>query len=1072
MNGIDTLPRPFDLSIRIGDRAMERMCERWLTSDQDGGTTPARTVGELLEAIQPGLTISPAIDALQLAPSATRSFHGRWGAAAPNSAHPPSERLTSMKLEFASSSLTGTVCRRSWQCPSVFLPSARADALATEVLYSGLGPRHSGVGEVIEQLVQVAAATALSASSLPASQPGAAVNAVVASWGHLLGGNDSDHWFQALFELRLRGIEPFEKGSASYRYLDTGGAMSEASGSAIQSIAKSGAPVQHQALLAWCRFLHDVLKDLGLTPPVSAVSVLLNNLIPETPPPSAGLALHEWQELTAELRTLLDSALRAPAVFAKTEGINDFVAQQGQLPLQLLNLVWLTPALLLAPLRLGSEPATTIAGPTPVPALLGVGLDGRLRVRSVQAGVRCDVVYTGADSLASLLDGVLASTITDTPAGDRVRAAAPIIGRIAATAALPENEAARQQLQPLAQRLSTSNGTADALLAASENTDVGATQPDRFHLSLSPFLLGAIAELAANLGVGTAAFADVLRPELRAGLVKLREIADGVAIGTSILTLGSMGLLYAKEVRPALNELIKMLASPAAVFQALANSTLELQLSSPASGSAAVRGTLRALGGILRVRMEMRLLPITDVAALTATDGSQPSVVELDLIDVRLQVGSLGMLDLIAAADAVHAGAEKPQELQQFLEQFFNDAAAVVASIFGSDAPAAPQSNTSPSQSPSQRIDALLASASSRATEVIRVALGRFVNLLPITQVDWHGGATLELQAKVEATTSQSSTLATGIPAVVETPWPIAANETLDPILESLQPKPAFAGDTPSLGEFVRVNALERYELEFSTSAWAPWSALTKNPIAWSGAAPCVLPAAQLSLNAAPPLQSQGPGIDQAPSFDGVFTPSGSNGRPSFSFDLWQLVTALEKGVAGQGVSGSSSEHTAILQGLIAAANSAGPHRMATVRTSAMPAQTLAWIADRIVWLNTKPKGSKAMAALPNLEVGKLIASLESLSAALANAWKLPAQLSPFEAERRRLLLVPMLTGADAEIEVQWLRAQSNAVTMESVAVPDAVRGPSAEDAGVWAPSKTVPFGDPNDRPGGHSGGG
>lgn len=63
-------------------------------------------------------------------------------------------------------------------------------------------------------------------------------------------------------------------------------------------------------------------------------------------------------------------------------------------------------------------------------------------------------------------------------------------------------------------------------------------------------------------------------------------------------------------------------------------------------------------------------------------------------------------------------------------------------------------------------------------------------------------------------------------------------------------------------------------------------------------------------------------------------------------------------------------------------------------------------------------------------------------------------------------------TRADAEIEVQWLRAQSNAVTMGSVAVPDAVRGPSAADAGVWAPSKTVPFGDPNDRPGWHSGGG
>lgn len=1065
MKGLDQLARPFDVSLRIGDRALERLCERWLESDQDGSSTPARTVGDLLAAIQPGLTISPAVDALHLAPSATRSFHGRWGGTTPNSPFAAAERLTPVSLEIASSTLAGTLCRRRWRCPSLFVPAVRGDVARTEALFQGFGPESLGVGLMTTQLGAIAGAAviATAASNPQMTLSAAVVNTYIGGLGNLLASPP----FQ-FFELHRRGL-PAQAAAMFYRYLDAHGTMSEASGAAIDQVDVDANPPTAQSLLAWTWLVRRMDAHIGNTLP-------LDDLVPVVPQSSLGFSQQDWDDVTRELRTLLESSRRVPRVLLAPSGAGEFEVDQGQLPFALLNLVWLTPALLLSPWRLGPAQLSPPSGATILPQLLGIALDGRVRVRSVEAGVRGDYVFTDADILATAIDLALTGQLPDPTSaiGQALRAAAPVIGQVAATAAMPARATARAMLEPPVKRLQLPSGDADELLAAgadmAPSADPAGALANVVSLALSPFFLAAIAELAVDVGLGSSTTLQAARSSVHQRLVEFRSIADKVSVHSSITPHGIIGSQYMAEVRPTLNALIGALATVQATFQAVAAANLDLDIVNAAPGAAVVRATLTGLDGKLRVRLDAKLAPVTDVEALAATTGAPPSIIQLTLVEFRLEVGALGQLDVLAIADALHEAAQTPATLAQTLASFFGDVGDGIEDVFDSvksvftDSPAAEppppsQSPAPPIPSPSQRVAAALAGAAAQGDGVLRLVLRRFLGLLPVTEIRWRGGLSLGLDAHVAVAAEQPIVVPSVLPSPTATPWPVAADTSFTTLFESLQGGPGAHAST-SLGASVRVETLERYELEFDSAQWSPWAALTATPAAWKGAAPCALADPTLRLQSAPPIPIVAVPGEMEPVFLGKQMASGTNGRPSFVFEPWQLVQALEQAVGALASPAASGGQAQLLQAFISAASVDGKHRWADVTVSAMPHQTLAWIADRIVWLRGKVKGGPAMETLP-FAIDPLIADLKAFSAAIGSIWKLPVKLSALEQVRRRQLLVPIVAGADAKVQADWLRAEWTQVGWQpgAVAYPVGVAGTAAKPDSPALPH--VDFKDP-----------
>ena len=826
MKGLDKLARPFDVSLQIGDRALEQLSDRWLANDQDGGGSPARTVGELLDALQPGLTTSPAIDALQLTSSATRTFHGRWGETASNSPFAPAERLTSTSIEVSSSALVGTLCRRRWRCPSIFLPAARLDTLQTDALYQGFGPEGIGVGLAIEKLVAVAIGASLDVEDvvLPAGKDAADFNAHISSLGHFLGSPPFK-----LFELDRRGLT-MEAVGLTYRYLDALGGVSEASGAEIQKAHAGALPPTSQALLAWIWLVRKI-RGTGSSAILDTGPWHLADLIPSTPPSKLGFSQQDWDDVTSELRTLLESTLQAPQLIYSPAGARDFRIEQGQLPFALLNLVWLSPPLLLSTWRLGPTQLAPPSGVAIQPQLLGIALDGRSRVRSVEAGVRGDFVFTGADILANVIHDALDQNLpkVDTLAGQQIRNAAPIIAQVAATAALPERATARRMLEPMVQRLQLTSTQADAILAASAATGSGAGPTESLagviRLALSPFFLAAIAELAVDVGIGLSVPLQNVRTSMHQELTKFRSVADKVASANWFVD----EFLYEQEVRPVLSALIGALATQQATFLAVAAANLDLNIVNSGPSGAVIRATLTALDGKLRIGVEANLSPVMDVEALTSAIGAPPAIVQLSLIDVQLHVGSLGQLDVLAIADAVHEAAQQSAKLIQSLKAFFGELIddigdqfeKAIAAITLSPAPAAstpqPQPSAPSSPSPSQRVAIALGVAAARANVVMRLVLRRFLLLLPVTEIRWRGGSSLIVDAHVTVPAVQLVASGSALPTPTTTPWPVAADATFAPLVETLLPG-VGPNAMSTLGTSVRVEMLERFELEFESA--------------------------------------------------------------------------------------------------------------------------------------------------------------------------------------------------------------------------------------------------------------
>lgn len=1030
MKGIDKLARPFDVSLHIGDAALEQLCGRWLAHAQDG-SGPARTLQDLLNAIQPGLTISPTFDALQLAPPATETFHRGW-AKIPPSQQEPSAQLRATSVKFSSGTSTGTVCRREWQCPGVFLPAARVDTLRTEAKYSGFGPDDVGVAAMVSRLTDCGVEVAWRASKnvgLPNMTP-TVFNTYVTSLGNWLGSPP----FEEQFLLDRRGLKAGDT-SLTYRYLHALGAESEVTGPDIHA---ASLPSSH-ALLAWIWLVRKIrTKDaLGAEP------WQLANLVPNAVPSGVGMSQQQWDDWTRDLRTLLDGVLRAPAFFHDPVAAEQMRVKQGQLPFVLLNLIWLTPALLLSSWRLGPAKVVPPPGQKVWPSLLGIGLDGRCQVRSTDGGVRGDFVFTGADILAGMINDGFSKAMYDVTKNQNIVNAVPIIGEVGATAALPAHSTARLMLAPLVQRLKLTSDQADKILATSGAPVTGGALGASVSLVVSPFFLGAVAELAADVALGAPAFADDARPMFRDMFVKYREIADDVASTIGLVTFGAGKLPYMNNVRPVLNALIEALATPNAPFQAVASANLDLALHSSGPGAARVTATLTALDGKLRVRMEADLLPVADIPAFTATTGTSPTVIALTLVDVRLKLGSLGELDVMGMADALYFAAQQPAKLAKILKSFFGyvggsmkDVGSLaidkaMTSLFGGEGSSG---GTSPpglwkppslplGSSPSQQIGAQLASAASRANSVLQLAMQRFTSLLPVKELRWTGGASLGLDVIVDVPELLAAPASTSIPTPVTTPWPTGSSVSFATVLESLQPMVASSGQLTS-DAFVRVGALERYELEFDPKQWSPWAALCSSQGAWKGAAPCEFGSPTMTLEDSPPIPVGGNLKNlQEPAFLGSYVAAGTYGSPAFVIEPWALVVALQFAVQELAKAGAKGNSDQLLQALIAAASSDGKHRMARLVVSAMPHQTVALLADYVVWLAGKPSGPKVMAALGATKSGLVLEHLKTFSLAIRAIWQLPATLSHVVQERRQQLLVPVLSGAPAEVLAQWLRA-------------------------------------------------